>query len=540
LRALAEVERRQTELRSVNRELEDTNRGVVALFAELDEKAEHLRRADELKSRFLSNMSHEFRTPVHSIQALTRMLLDRTDGPLNDEQERQVGFIRKAADALAELVTDLLDLARVEAGKTVVRPSEFDVEHLFGALRGMLRPLLVGEGVALVFEEPAGLPALFTDEAKVSQILRNFISNALKFTESGEVRVWARPGPEPGTVELAVADTGIGIAPEDQERIFQEFTQIDHPLQRKVQGTGLGLPLCRKLAEVLGGRVSVESRPGVGSTFRAVLPIVYDETLTGLPDWTLDPTREPLLVVEDRPEQAIVYERLLADSRYQPLIARSVREAHSALAAFVPRAVILDILLRGEDAWGLLAELKRRPDTKDVPIAVISDVRDEPKALALGADAYCPKPIERNGLLRTLTQLLEPESVRRVLIVDDEEISRYVLRQYLSAPRFVLFEASTGLAALRMARARLPDAICLDLGLEDVDGVEVLRQLRADTATRRIPVLVVTAQVLSDARRAELEALGAVVISKDGLTREATLEALERALAGGAEERPPR
>jgi len=182
LRALAELTRRQEELSILNRELEDTNRGVVALYAELDEKADHLRRADEIKTRFISNMTHEFRTPVNSIQALTGLLLDRTDGELTAEQERQVSFIRKSADALSELVNDLLDLARVEAGKTEVRPTAFRVPVLFGTLRGMLRPLLLNESVKLVFDDDADLPELHTDESKVSQILRNFVSNALKFT----------------------------------------------------------------------------------------------------------------------------------------------------------------------------------------------------------------------------------------------------------------------------------------------------------------------------------------------------------------------
>ena len=189
MRTLDELRQRQEELARLNRELEDTNRGVVALYAELDERADHLRRADEVKTRFLSNMTHEFRTPLNSILALTRLLLDRVDGELTPEQERQVYFIRKSAENLSELVNDLLDLAKVEAGKIVVRPAEFEVRNLFGALRGMLRPLLLNTSVNLVFEEPDGIPPLHTDEGKVSQILRNFISNALKFTEQGEVRV---------------------------------------------------------------------------------------------------------------------------------------------------------------------------------------------------------------------------------------------------------------------------------------------------------------------------------------------------------------
>ncbi|HEX7087090.1 MAG TPA: histidine kinase dimerization/phospho-acceptor domain-containing protein, partial [Vicinamibacterales bacterium] len=195
LRALDDLRRRQEELERLNRELEDTNRGVVALYAELDERADHLRRADEMKTKFLSNMSHEFRTPLNSILALTRLLLDRADGPLTAEQDTQVSLVRKAARDLADLVNDLLDLAKVEAGKIVIRPTDLEVGMLFGTLRGMLRPLLAGEAVSLVFEPPEGVPTLYTDEAKVSQILRNFISNALKFTERGEVRVRAQHDP---------------------------------------------------------------------------------------------------------------------------------------------------------------------------------------------------------------------------------------------------------------------------------------------------------------------------------------------------------
>jgi signal transduction histidine kinase/CheY-like chemotaxis protein len=530
VRALDELGRRQEEMAALNRELEDTNRGVVALYAELDEKADHLRRADELKSRFLSNMSHEFRTPVHSIQALARMLLEQTDGPLTSEQDRQVSFIRKAADALAELVNDLLDLAKVEAGKTVVRAVDFDVDHLFGALRGMLRPLLVNDSVALVFEDAPELPALRTDEAKVSQILRNFVSNALKFTERGEIRVSARVLPEESAIAFSVADTGIGIAPEDQERIFLEFTQIDSPIQRKVHGTGLGLPLCRRLAELLGGRVGVESTPGVGSTFVAVVPMVYRAAMPQAPAWDLDPQRIPILVVEDSRETALVYEKMVAASEFQLLTAHSVRETHDALAAFRPRAIILDIALEGEDAWGLLTDLKRRGDGREIPVAVVTTVDDEGKALALGADLFVSKPVDRQRLLGVLTRLVAPETVRRVLVVDDEEISRYVLRQHLVSPRRVVLEASSGTEAIRLAQRERPDVICLDLGMPDVDGGDVLRALKADTTTRDIPIVVVTARVLDEAERRALDALGVGVLPKSAMSREDALAAVDAAL----------
>jgi CheY-like chemotaxis protein/two-component sensor histidine kinase len=441
-----------------------------------------------------------------------------------------VSFIRKAADALAELVNDLLDLAKVEAGKTVVRAVDFDVDHLFGALRGMLRPLLVNDSVALVFEDAPELPALRTDEAKVSQILRNFVSNALKFTERGEIRVSARVLPEESAIAFSVADTGIGIAPEDQERIFLEFTQIDSPIQRKVHGTGLGLPLCRRLAELLGGRVGVESTPGVGSTFVAVVPMVYRAAMPQAPAWDLDPQRIPILVVEDSRETALVYEKMVAASEFQLLTAHSVRETHDALAAFRPRAIILDIALEGEDAWGLLTDLKRRGDGREIPVAVVTTVDDEGKALALGADLFVSKPVDRQRLLGVLTRLVAPETVRRVLVVDDEEISRYVLRQHLVSPRRVVLEASSGTEAIRLAQRERPDVICLDLGMPDVDGGDVLRALKADTTTRDIPIVVVTARVLDEAERRALDALGVGVLPKSAMSREDALAAVDAAL----------
>jgi signal transduction histidine kinase len=242
-------------LARINRELEDTNRGVVALYAELDEKASHLRRADEMKSRFLSNMSHEFRTPLNSILALSGLLLDRADGELTSEQDKQVGFIRKGAETLMELVNDLLDLAKIEAGKVEVQPVDFEVAKLFSALRGMLRPLLVTQSVGLAFEDPGEIPCLYNDEGKLSQILRNFISNALKFTEQGVISVAATFNKADQTVTFSVADTGMGITAEDQSKIFEEFVQLDNPAQRKIKGTGLGLPLCRKLATLLNGKI---------------------------------------------------------------------------------------------------------------------------------------------------------------------------------------------------------------------------------------------------------------------------------------------
>ncbi len=226
LRTLAELREKQDQLADLNRELEDTNRGVVALYAELDQNADDLRRVSNMKTSFLSNLSHEFRTPLNSITSLSQLLISRSDGPLSADQEKQVLYIRRSAEELTELVNDLLDLAKVEAGKTDIKPKHFEVQDLFGALRGMLRPLLVGNSLELTFDAPPDLPPLYTDEGKVSQILRNLISNALKFTRRGYVRLTAH-SETTDFVVFRVEDTGIGIAPEDLDRIFDEFVQVE-------------------------------------------------------------------------------------------------------------------------------------------------------------------------------------------------------------------------------------------------------------------------------------------------------------------------
>jgi len=532
LRALDELSRRQEELVRLNRELEDTNRGVVALYAELDEKADHLRRADELKSRFLSNMTHEFRTPVNSILALTSLLEERSDPP------SEVKYLRKAAENLSELVNDLLDLAKVEAGKTEVRPAEFEVVDLYGALRGMLRPLLVNQSISLIFEEPQNLPTMRTDEGKVSQILRNFISNALKYTERGHVRVSAHLALQSESIVFAVEDTGIGISAGDQQRIFDEFAQVDHPLQRKFKGTGLGLPLSRRLAELLGGRLWVESEPGVGSTFFAEIPIVYrarsGETEPALATWALDPARIPILIVEDAFEDQLFYEKILKHTRFQIFAARSLPVARQALSRLRPAAIILDILVQSEEAWSFLCQIKEAPATHDIPVLVISSVADQAKSLALGADAHAVKPIDRTWLVRTLTDLTTQKATP-VLIVDDQEVMRAVLTQFLDGRLYAPHHAVTGAEALAAARAARPGVILLDLGLPDMDGRQVLAALKADPATEAIPVVLVTSARLEPAERAALEREAAGIVFKDALTRDAVNSAIHWALTAAGE-----
>jgi CheY-like chemotaxis protein len=363
-------------------------------------------------------MSHEFRTPLNSIMALTQLLLNRSDGDLTEEQEKQVSFIRKGAAALLEMVGDLLDLAKIEAGKVEVQPAEFTVENLFSALRGVFRPMVANKAIDLIFEEPGGIPALRTDEKKVTQILRNFISNALKFTERGEVRVRALLAAEGDDVTFYVSDTGIGIAAADQPRIFEEFTQVENPLQRHATGTGLGLPLCRSLARLLGGDVAFESEIGVGSTFSATIPVRYSE-----------------------------------------------RER-------------------------------------------------EPRAPAKGE------------------RLETPRSESRLLLIDDDESARYLIKKMLARSPWRVDEAASGEEGIRMALEARPNLILLDLKMPGLSGFETLSRLKNDPLTSETPVVIVTSQTLTSTECEDLMARTYAILSKAGLSHEGLLEAIMRATSG--------
>jgi signal transduction histidine kinase len=379
-----EIRHRQDEVVQLNRELEETNRGVVALHGELEQKADELRRASELKTRFLSHMSHEFRTPLNSILALSDLLMKRVDGDLTSEQERQVGFIRRSAESLYELVNDLLDIAKLEAGRTELRISTFTIEDLIGGLRGVLKPLQKGNTVQLVFEDPPpGLPPLTTDEGKVVQIIRNFVSNALKFTTSGEVRVRCWPSADRNDVFFAVSDTGIGIDEKDRDRIFDEFSQIDSPTQRLVKGTGLGLALCRRLADVLKGQITLESSIGRGSTFTLAIPanvgsdvaqcIIPVEPVGSSASAPRD-AEAVVLVVDDDPAFRYALRQMISNATS----AYTVIEAHDGVEALAkardlrPDVIVLDLQMPNRDGYDVLADLLLDPVTQKIPVLLSS------------------------------------------------------------------------------------------------------------------------------------------------------------------------
>jgi CheY-like chemotaxis protein/anti-sigma regulatory factor (Ser/Thr protein kinase) len=385
----------------------------------------------------------------------------------------------------------------------------------------MLRPLLVGDAVKLVFEDPPPEMNLFNDEGKVSQILRNFISNAIKFTEQGEVRVSASLSEDGRTASFSVADTGIGIAPEDLGRIFDEFTQLQSPLQSRVKGTGLGLPLCRRLAHLLGGDVRVKSERGVGSVFTATVSAYFEDAgiaALQVPDMAIELGRLPVLVLDDDPETRLIYDKHLRDSRYQPLSARNLREAREIMKRTRPQAILLDIMLRGEDTWRWLGELKATAATAKIPIIVATSIDDERKGLALGADAYCLKPLERVALLEKLDAL----TGCRILVIDDDPAARYLMQKLLADTHTTVLEAADGRSGLIAARRARPSLIFLDLGLPDFSGEEVLEALKKDVDLQHVPVAIVTASKLSQDDRVRLGKRAEVVLQKSDLSSERT------------------
>lgn len=513
LKTLAELKEKQEQLADLNRELEDTNRGVVALYAELEQHADDLRRVSDLKTSFLSNLSHEFRTPLNSISSLSRLLLGRFDGDLSPEQEKQVNFIQRSAAELSELVNDLLDLAKVEAGKIDVRPRHFEVHEFFGALRGMLKPLLAGNSLDLIFEPAPGIPILYTDEGKISQILRNLISNALKFTRKGHIRVTAAA--EDGEwIVFRVADTGIGIAPEDQERIFEEFVQIEGEMQSHVKGTGLGLPLSRRLTDLLGGTLSVESTPGLGSTFTARVPMRIghaDQQPLARPSYA-EAAGAAVLFIEDNQETTFVHQAAMKNSIYRAVFVPNIPEARDAMKVIKPELVVLDRLIDEQDCLYYIEEL--RSQGYGGPILVVSVVDDEKSALQAGATRFLAKPVAPFTLLNIVCELIKGQPAKTVLLVDDDEVTRYLVGGELAKLGYRILEAHGGREGLAMIERETPDAIVLDISMPDINGFEVLRQIRNNVSFQALLVIVHSSRVFSIEEKKEISDSGAFLYPK--------------------------
>lgn len=411
----------------VTRELDDTNRGVMALYAQLDDQAEELRRVSAVKDRFLHHLSHEFRTPLNSSLALSRLLLDRVDGPLTSEQEVQVRFIRDGAEELLEMVNDLLDLAKIEAGRMELRVEEFDLADLIAGLRGMFRPLAAEAGLSFSVQEPERPVALHTDRGKLGRVLRNLLSNAIKYTEQGEVVLAADAERE--EIVFTVSDTGPGIEPDELDVLFQDFVRSREDRLSAIEGTGLGLPLASELADMLGGSIGAESRLGEGSVFQVRMPrrlpaAAQVERPSGAPpperrparDSGVEPAERPrrrpegpvVLVIDDDAASRYIVDRTMEPTGCRVVHAETAADGLRLARELRPAAIFLDLGLPDASGFDLLARLEEDERTADRPIIVYtSRPLDEEQERFLSGFALHVIHKSDPGLPRTLGSIGE-------------------------------------------------------------------------------------------------------------------------------------
>jgi signal transduction histidine kinase/DNA-binding response OmpR family regulator len=529
-------------LRRVNSELSESNQGILSMHAELSAGLEHTRQDNEIKARLVANLSHELRTPLHSILGLAELLSSGADGTLDSEQAKQVSFIRASAEELLTLINDVLDIGQLESGHARLRITEFDLQDFVSSLRGALRPLVPERGdVALVLEDPPRSALCETDRNKLSQILRNLVSNALKFTERGEVRVTTEIDDD--HVRFRVRDTGIGVSPADQAKIFEEYGQIESHLQERIKGTGLGLPLSRRLATSLGGTLRVESAAGQGSVFILELPLHHDEAkmMADMVERSRSkaPDAASILVVEDDRRTLFLYEKYLVMAGFHVMPARTVAEAELRMKTQRPAAIVLDVMLEGDASWGFLARVKNDPATREIPVLVVTVTNRADKARALGADEFWLKPVNQELLLRKLKELARTGGGGvRVLVIDDDPTARYIIRHHLATTPYTVFEAATGDEGVAAAREHRPDVILLDFLLQGATAFDVIDELKADPTTRGIPIIIVTSQVLDAVEQDRLLEEADSVISKRMLSRELAINRIRDALRAIGRGRP--
>jgi len=483
---------------------------VEAAQIELQQRAEALEEAnirlqelDRLKSEFLANMSHELRTPLNSVIGFSEVLMDGLVGEMTPDQNECLGNIHSSGHHLLKLINDILDLSKIEAGRMELESTTFDVAELLAEVQVTITPLIKKKSQVLTVEWADGLPHLTADRFRVKQILLNLLSNAYKFTSvEGHITLSCRQA-DPATMLFSVVDTGIGIKPEDQEVIFEEFRQVDGSASREMTGTGLGLAISKRMVEMHGGRVWVESEYGHGATFSFLLPLAgpsaAEAGVAGETERSSD--SKIVLVVEDDRQFSNLLAFYLRQEGYVPVQHYDGMSVLNKARELKPALITLDIMLPDQDGWDVLRALKSDPQTRDIPVLVVSVFEDGELALSLGAVDYLVKPVRRDDLHMLLDRLASPDPLTRhitVLVVDDDPGVIKLLQQMLPADSCTLLPAYDGKQGLASARSEHPDVILLDLLMPGMSGFEVLEALRADAETADIPVIVLTAREVAE------------------------------------------
>ena len=473
------------------------------LFSEIQDKSDQLEVASRHKSQFLANMSHELRTPLNAIIGMSEMLLDDARDARDDDQIEPLERVVRAGKHLLALINDILDLSKIEAGRMELELDVFPLEPLVRDVARTVEGVAVKNGNRVIVECAPTLGVIHADQTRVRQVLLNLASNAAKFTKDGTVtiradREWSNGAEQ---IRIGVADTGIGMTPEQVSRLFQEFVQADASTTRRFGGTGLGLAISQRFCRMMGGDITVQSEPGRGSTFCVVLPArVALATVSGPQTTPLNAGRREggalVLAVDDDPAARDVITRFLAREGFRTITASSGAEAIRLARELRPNAITLDVMMPDMDGWDVLSALKRDPDLADIPVVMLTIVDEKARGYTLGANDYLVKPLDREQMRRALRRVCELD-IGRLLLVDDEATTRDAVRRMLERDGWTVDVAADGAEALGVIRREKPDAIVLDLLMPGMDGFEFLSALRSENAWREVPVIVLTAKDLT-------------------------------------------
>ena len=570
----AHLETQQAELEQTNEQLAEQadalaeqrdaldtkNRELSDAQGLLEERAAELQRSSKYKSEFLANMSHELRTPLNSSLILAKLLAENPQDNLSAEQVKFAESIYSAGNDLLNLINDILDISKVEAGKLEVRPENTSVPRLVEGLRGLFQPLTSNKGLGFQVELQPGSPAtLFTDRQRVEQILKNLLSNAVKFTEHGQVSLTVARNPGAG-IAFVVRDSGIGIAADQQQSIFEAFRQADGTTNRRYGGTGLGLSISRDLAALLGGSISVSSEPGQGSVFTLVLPEQYSEAVepqplavapvawvapvaasvaaapveaapVEIPRFADDRDKAPfsgrcILVVEDEPNFAHILFDLAHELGYHCLVAHGADEGYSLAERFVPDAILLDMRLPDHSGLTVLQRLKEHAGTRHIPVHVISVEDRVEAAMHMGAVGYAVKPTTREELKDVFARLEAKltQKVKRVLLVEDDDLQRDSIARLIGDDDIEITAVGLAQDALDLLRENIYDCMVIDLKLPDMLGNDLLKRMSTEDICSFPPVIVYTGRNLTRDEEAELRKYSRSIIIKGARSPERLLD----------------
>ncbi len=575
------LEQQQVELEQTNSQLEEQAQMLETQRDELERagatlglRARELEQASQYKTDFLANMSHELRTPLNSLLILSKLLGDNPEGNLTEDQVRFARTIQASGDDLLVLINDILDLSKIEAGHVQIRPEILPLARLAADLRQTFEPVAQAKSLAFDIDISAAPEALETDRQRLEQILKNLLSNAFKFTETGSVRLVARTDGDKG-LAIDVVDTGIGIPQDQQDSVFEAFQQADGTISRKYGGTGLGLSISRELARLLGGGLTLQSRPGEGSTFTVTLPAAYDPSAvaprttspTGADTGSakaasapaqgrsappaarpveddrdqLQDVRRRLLVIEDDPVFAAIVRDLAREMGFQCLVAATAEDALALARQFQPSAVVLDVGLPDQSGLTVLDSLKRDEATRHIPIHVISGEDHGQTALSLGAVGALVKPVKREaleGVLKTLETRLSG-GMRRVLIVEDDTVQREAVSRLLASKEVETVAVGTAADCLAELRSGTFDCMVLDLSLPDASGLSLLETLSQDETHAFPPVIVYTGRDLTPDQEQTLRRYSSSIIIKGAKSPERLLDEVSLFLHQVVSDLPP-